>query len=320
MSGMVPQASPRVDAAFMGHTALRKVPTTGLSPVFTVFPPPMPGSDGIASANEAGHARAPLAQVRDGVPAGEVECAGNRVLMMLPSGNPACVFESSVGVLVQRGFVQVLDGDSEKSTTIDADQRPPLRRGPYLPPITDHSDRPDGTFEVVVGSLDELRSAKYAPRQSSPGMFVVTDWISDYVPNGYGLVHTVHGLDYQGNVTRHYLDLYFAPDSFKFTSATTYTDLWDAGGIFYHMSPNKTDRFDSYERLEESFAYLENPVDIINQTDGYFGAQKPDNEYGGFGVLAAFDTQKIHISTSADIPHVEGTKMINSIQGMLFPE
>ena len=48
--------------------------------------------------------------------------------------------------------------------------------------------------------------------------------------------------------------------------------------------------------------------------------QKLNNEYNGFVVSAAFDTQIIYISTTADIPHMEGTKMINSIQGVLFPE
>ena len=64
----------------------------------------MPGSDGNALANEAGHARAPLAQARDGVPAEDVECAGDRIRMTSPSGIPVCVFAGSAEALERRGF------------------------------------------------------------------------------------------------------------------------------------------------------------------------------------------------------------------------
>ena len=47
----------------------------------------------------------PYQQVRDGVPIGEIVCAGDRMLMLSPSGAPACVFASSVDALVSRGFV-----------------------------------------------------------------------------------------------------------------------------------------------------------------------------------------------------------------------
>ena len=47
----------------------------------------------------------PYQQVRDGTPTGEVVCAGDRMLMLSPSGKPACVFAGSVEVLERRGFV-----------------------------------------------------------------------------------------------------------------------------------------------------------------------------------------------------------------------
>ncbi len=47
----------------------------------------------------------PYQQVRDGVPIGEIMCAGDRMLMLSPSGMPACVFAESVEVLERRGFV-----------------------------------------------------------------------------------------------------------------------------------------------------------------------------------------------------------------------
>ena len=263
----------------------------------------------------------PLQQVRDGVPTGEVMCSENRVLMLSHSGSPACVFEASGEMLEQRGFVKVSGADSEESSTNDAEQRPPLHRGPAYFPLTDNTARLKGSFEVITGSLDELRSAKHAPRQSSSDEFVVADWIPDYIPDGYQLVYTLHrtGPEYNDRIN-HYLDLYFIPDSFNFTSSTTYPDLWDGGGLFYTMQPNNSDKYDSYENIRESIGHLANPVSIINQTNGYFGLQKPDNGYAGFSVLVAFETQKIHIMTRADVPHVEGTKMINSIQGVLLPE
>ena len=280
---------------------------------------------------EAEKSRSPRLQVLDGVPADEVACSYGSILMTSPSGTPACVFETSGDMLEQRGFVKVSGADSEESSTDDAEQRPPLHRGPYEPPIIDTTGRPDGSFEVITESLDELRSAKHAPRQSSSDGFVVADWIPDYIPKGYRLVHTLHQTwpDYN-NGTNHHLNLYFAPDSFNFTSSATHPDLWGAGGIFYAVQPNNSDKYDSYENIRESPGPLVNPFSIINQTNGYFGLQKldngyfglqnPDNGYTSFSVVAAFETQKIHIATRADIPHAEGTKMINSIQGVLFPE
>ena len=72
----------------------------------------MPGSDGIALANEAGHARAPLAQARDGVQVDDVACNEGHVLMLSPSGSPACVFADSVTALEQRGFAVIGGADS----------------------------------------------------------------------------------------------------------------------------------------------------------------------------------------------------------------
>ena len=47
----------------------------------------------------------PYQQVRDGTPTGEVVCAGDRMLMLSPSGMPACVFVDSIRPLEARGFV-----------------------------------------------------------------------------------------------------------------------------------------------------------------------------------------------------------------------
>ena len=57
------------------------------------------------SVAEAEPIPSPYRQARDGVPIGEIVCAGDRMLMLSPSGKPACVFAGSVEVLERRGFV-----------------------------------------------------------------------------------------------------------------------------------------------------------------------------------------------------------------------
>ena len=59
---------------------------------------------GIMSAASAETVPSPLQQVQNGVPIGEIVCSENRVLILSPSGIPACVFEESVLELETRGF------------------------------------------------------------------------------------------------------------------------------------------------------------------------------------------------------------------------
>ena len=59
---------------------------------------------GAVSVASAETVPSPLQQVRNGVMASEIVCSENRVLMMSPSGMPACVFEESVLELETRGF------------------------------------------------------------------------------------------------------------------------------------------------------------------------------------------------------------------------
>ncbi len=53
-------------------------------------------------------APSPNQQLRDGTPISEITCNDGRVLMASPSGRPACVFESSVEILLDRGFISVV--------------------------------------------------------------------------------------------------------------------------------------------------------------------------------------------------------------------
>ncbi|RNJ79988.1 MAG: hypothetical protein D9C04_03035, partial [Nitrosopumilus sp. B06] len=51
------------------------------------------------------HADSPHTQFQSGVPLEEIRCSDNHTLLKSPRGTPACVKESSVEILVQRGFV-----------------------------------------------------------------------------------------------------------------------------------------------------------------------------------------------------------------------
>ena len=59
---------------------------------------------GAVSAASVEEIPSPLQQAQEGVPLNEVTCADDRVLMVSPSGNPACVSAGSVETLERRGF------------------------------------------------------------------------------------------------------------------------------------------------------------------------------------------------------------------------
>ncbi|RNJ77704.1 MAG: hypothetical protein EB828_00430 [Nitrosopumilus sp. D6] len=73
------------------------------------------------------HALSPHAQFQSGVPLEEILCVDEKVLLESPRGTPACVKESSVERMIQRGFVlvqlsQTADeprSTDKKSTSID---------------------------------------------------------------------------------------------------------------------------------------------------------------------------------------------------------
>lgn len=59
---------------------------------------------GIVSVAETEPIPTPLRQVQDGTPTIEVVCAGGRILMLSPGGDPACAFVGSAHALMSRGF------------------------------------------------------------------------------------------------------------------------------------------------------------------------------------------------------------------------
>ena len=77
------------------------------------------GAGIIVSVAEAEPSPSPYQQVRDGTPVGAMVCAGDRMLMLSPSGAPACVFASSVDALASRGFVLASEAVPDASKTGD---------------------------------------------------------------------------------------------------------------------------------------------------------------------------------------------------------
>ena len=83
-----------------GHESVPMLTTMALGLALMAFV-----ASGAMPVAEAEPIPSPYQQVRGGVPIGEIVCAGDRILMLSPSGMPACVFAESVEVLERRGFV-----------------------------------------------------------------------------------------------------------------------------------------------------------------------------------------------------------------------
>ena len=61
----------------------------------------------------------PLKQFQQGIPIEETQCRDARTLMSSPSGRPACVYDISVSILEQRGFIKVATTDRAELKTGD---------------------------------------------------------------------------------------------------------------------------------------------------------------------------------------------------------
>ena len=58
----------------------------------------------------------------------------------------------------------------------------------------------------------------------------------------------------------------------------------------------------------------------MNQTNGYFGIKKPNNEYPGFFIEIPFEDYYVSFRYNGDLAYDEGVKIANSIQGVVIPE
>ena len=284
---------------------------------------------GTVSVASAETVPSPLQQFNQGVSLGQIQCNDSKILLLSPTVKPACVNEHSVEKLKDRGFRLIVTVEPVK--TNEDEQRPPLHRGPSDRPILNRDY--GGSAHEITQTLDDLQDAKQLRRESSARSsdngFNVTDWVPDYIPKGYKLGYAVNSSHvYNSGETVYGLSMQFVPDSFIYTNSTIRPDVKEAGGIFYFVrSHNQKSIYLSYENQYAALSNLSIGYSdfvkselIVNQTNGYFGIKKPDNEYAGFNARIAFDEYYIDISYYTGLPYGEGAKIINSIQGQVLPD
>ncbi len=169
----------------------------------------------------------PYQQVRDGVPIGEIMCAGDRMLMLSPSGMPACVFAESVEVLERRGFVLLSEmprddlsakqpGASEKAGETGSPDASKTGDRPFV--TTWRTASPNESITIPVGS--------------STGAYTV-DWGDGTVTSVTGdASHAyanpgVHQVVISGDFTRIYL--IGSPNAEKLQSIDQWGDIqWES--------------------------------------------------------------------------------------------
>ena len=178
------------------------------------------------SVAEAGPIPSPYQQVRDGTPVGEVACAGDRMLMLSPSGMPACVFAGSVEVLERRGFALPSDAPrddlptnqpaSEKTGGTGSQDASKTGDRPFV--TTWRTASPDGSITIPVGS--------------STGAYAV-DWGDGTVTSVTGDASHAYASpgEYQvvisGDFTRIYLNI--DPNAEKLQSIDQWGDIqWES--------------------------------------------------------------------------------------------
>ena len=136
---------------------------------------------GIMSVASAETVPSPLQQVRDGVPTGEVMCSEDRVLMVSPSGMPACVFVDSVFVLDKRGFVLLgeitskafpIRGDVSSSTMIPSPSLS-MSRLPNIGEMALVEIRFTNWFDVDILDTDEFQGGFRTGWEVSPQFEIV---------------------------------------------------------------------------------------------------------------------------------------------------
>ena len=269
----------------------------------------------------------PHKQLQNGTPLQDIQCRDSKILMETARGTPVCVNWSSVERLEKKsGFAiaNPLQIQREESTV--------LRRGPIDIPILQKNF--SNPHEIMTQTLKELQTAKQtsqlSARHTTSDEFVVTDWVPDYVPTGYKLGYSVHGWHTSANSTKHGLIMHFVPVSFVYTNSTTENDVRNTGGIIYYVSPHDSTATShlTYDEMRSLLYrlpgnYSEQTISdtVVNQTNGYFGMKKPDNEYLGFHTKLHFETYYVDLGYKSEaLPYDEGIKIANSIQGVIIPE
>ena len=189
----------------------------------------------IVSVAEAEPIPSPYQQVRDGTPTGEVVCAGDRMLMLSPSGAPACVFASSVDALVSRGFVPVSEAVPDALKTGDRSFVTTWRTASPNESITIPVGSSTGAYTVewgdgTVTSVTGDASHAYA----SPGkhQVVISGNFTRIFLNGSPNAEKLQSIDQWGDVQWESMNVAFGGATNMVYRATDVPDLSGVTGMY----------------------------------------------------------------------------------------
>ena len=191
----------------------------------------------IVPVTEAEPISPPYQQVRDGTPVGEVVCAGDRMLMLSPSGMPACVFAGSVEALERRGSVLLSEvpRDDLSAKQSGASEK---AGGTGSPDASKAGDRPFVTTWRTASPNESIT----IPVGRSTGAYTV-DWGDGAVTSATGDVSHAyaspgeHQVVISGDFTRIYLN--GSPNAEKLQSIDQWGDIqWESMNLAFGGAAN----------------------------------------------------------------------------------
>ena len=98
----------------------------------------------------------PFQQVRDGVPAEDVECSGNRILMQSPSGKPTCAFAESADALERRGFALLSEALRDDLSSTQPALEKTEETGTITLPDNENPDAGVITYTIAGGDITSI--------------------------------------------------------------------------------------------------------------------------------------------------------------------
>ena len=250
----------------------------------------IPEPDENALANEAGHAHAPLAQARDGVPADKVACSDGRVLIKSPSGMPVCAFAESVDVLERRGFVllsEVPCGDhsakqpeaSEKTEGIGSPGASKTSDRPFV--TTWQTDMPNESITIPVGNATGVYTVDWGDGNISA--HVTGDQSHTYCDAG------THTVSITGNFERIYLN-----GDWTITDKLQSIEQWgDTSWTSMHAAFYGA-RYMVYNAVD-----VPDLSDVTDMSRMFFQARSFNGDLSGWNVSGVTDMSWMFFSTDA---------------------